>query len=68
MVSALEIHKIQHCQMLSATVVNFQVNVQFCQDRCNPVDCGEGVQSYGKRRRRRDSEQTKTNVSKIVGP
>ncbi|XP_059096063.1 uncharacterized protein LOC131890668 isoform X2 [Tigriopus californicus] len=43
------------------SVVNFQVNVQFCQDRCNPVDCGEGVQSFGKRRRRRDTSN-KTEI------
>ena len=34
------------------TVVNFEVNVQFCQEACNPVDCGDGVLSYGKRRKR----------------
>jgi len=27
------------------------VNVQFCQDRCNPVNCGDGVLSYGRRKR-----------------
>ena len=29
----------------------FQVNVQFCVDECNPVDCGEGLVSYGRRKR-----------------
>lgn len=38
------------------TVVNFEVNVQFCQDACNPVDCGNGIRSFGKRRRRRDAD------------
>jgi len=48
------------------TVVNFEVNVQFCQDACNPVDCGNGVQSYGKkRRRRRDAE--KGSTTKLPG-
>ena len=46
-----------------ATVVNFQVNVQFCQDRCNPIDCGEGVQSYGRRKRRDAAEEKSTKVS-----
>ena len=34
------------------TVVNFEVNVQFCQENCNPVDCGNGVSSFGKRKKR----------------
>lgn len=38
------------------SVVRFQVNVQFCVDECNPVDCGEGVQSYGRKRRSADSD------------
>eukprot|EP00092_Neocalanus_flemingeri_P054613 GFUD01064337.1.p1 GENE.GFUD01064337.1~~GFUD01064337.1.p1 ORF type:complete len:322 (-),score=87.09 GFUD01064337.1:284-1126(-) len=33
------------------TVVRFQVNVQFCVDDCNPVDCGDGLQSYGRKKR-----------------
>ena len=28
----------------------FQVNVQFCVDECNPVDC-DGITSYGRRKR-----------------
>ena len=27
------------------------MNVQFCVDECNPVDCGEGIKSYGRKRR-----------------
>merc|ERR1719433_352854 len=38
------------------TVGNFEVNVQFCQDKCNPVTCGDGVFSYGKRKKRQTSE------------
>jgi hypothetical protein len=34
------------------SVVRFQVNVQFCVDDCNPVNCADGIQSYGRRRRR----------------
>ena len=33
------------------SVVRFQVNVQFCVDECNPVDCGDGLQSYGRKKR-----------------
>ena len=33
------------------SVVRFQVNVQFCVDDCNPVNCADGIQSYGRRRR-----------------
>lgn len=34
------------------SVVRFQVNVQFCVGECTPVDCGDGIQSYGRRKRR----------------
>eukprot|EP00090_Calanus_glacialis_P030486 TRINITY_DN4919_c0_g1_i1.p1 TRINITY_DN4919_c0_g1~~TRINITY_DN4919_c0_g1_i1.p1 ORF type:complete len:724 (-),score=176.09 TRINITY_DN4919_c0_g1_i1:269-2440(-) len=37
------------------SVVRFQVNVQFCVDECNPVECGDGLQSYGRRKRSPDS-------------
>merc|ERR1719474_1965197 len=37
------------------SVVRFQVNVQFCVDECNPVDCGDGISSYGRKRRSPDS-------------
>jgi hypothetical protein len=40
------------------TVVNFEVNVQFCQDQCNPVDCGGGVLSYGRKKRSADRRQS----------
>jgi len=33
------------------SVVRFQVNVQFCVDECNPVDCGDGLTSYGRKKR-----------------
>ena len=31
-------------------IFRFQVNVQFCVDECNPVDC-DGIPSYGRRKR-----------------
>nr|XP_045584142.1 uncharacterized protein LOC123746573 isoform X2 [Procambarus clarkii] len=37
----------------STARVNFVATVRFCQDRCDPVPCGSGVVSYGRRRRRR---------------
>ncbi|XP_023343636.1 uncharacterized protein LOC111713076 isoform X2 [Eurytemora carolleeae] len=40
------------------SVVRFQVNVQFCVDECNPVDCEDGIQSYGRRRRSANSSQS----------
>ena len=43
----------------------FQVNVQFCVDECNPVDCGEGVVSYG-RRRRRDAVTSAPRATTLV--
>ena len=33
------------------SIVRFQVNVQFCVERCNPVQCGDGLESFGRRRR-----------------
>ena len=32
------------------------MNVQFCVDECNPVDCGDDIKSYG--RKKRDAEVT----------
>ena len=34
-----------------SSVVRFEVSVQFCVGDCKPVDCGNGIQSYGRRRR-----------------
>ncbi|XP_022252165.1 uncharacterized protein LOC106468151 [Limulus polyphemus] len=31
--------------------VNFEVQIRFCQDRCDPVRCANNVQSYGRRKR-----------------
>ncbi|KAF2354795.1 PAN/Apple domain [Trinorchestia longiramus] len=39
----------------STARVNFVATVRFCQDRCQPVNCGSGVASYGRRRRRRSA-------------
>ncbi|GIX68013.1 uncharacterized protein CEXT_411601 [Caerostris extrusa] len=38
-------------------VVRFQVNVHFCLEECNPVVCPGGTQSWGKRRKREDSNE-----------
>ena len=27
------------------------MNVKFCVDECNPVECGDGLMSYGRKRR-----------------
>ena len=35
----------------------FQVNVQFCVDECNPVECEDGIQSYGRRKRDLNSSE-----------
>ena len=40
------------------SVVKFQVNVAFCVGGCNPVNCGDGLVSYGRKKRevvRRDT-------------
>ncbi|XP_047103996.1 uncharacterized protein LOC124722900 [Schistocerca piceifrons] len=36
----------------STATVNFVATVQFCQDVCEPIRCNNGVQSFGRRRRR----------------
>lgn len=36
----------------STARVNFVATIRFCQERCEPVSCGAGVVSYGRRRRR----------------
>ena len=42
------------------SVVKFQVNVAFCVGGCNPVNCGDGLVSYG--RRRREAEPAESRV------
>lgn len=37
----------------STGIVNFEVQVRFCQDKCENVKCATGGDSYGRRRRRR---------------
>ena len=50
------------------SVVRFQVNVQFCVDECNPVECGDGLQSYGRRKRSPDSLISKTLTVDLPPP
>ncbi|KAL3230902.1 hypothetical protein MRX96_003557 [Rhipicephalus microplus] len=35
----------------SSGLVNFEVQIRFCQDRCDPVRCQGGGESFGRRRR-----------------
>ncbi|CAN8028276.1 unnamed protein product, partial [Ixodes persulcatus] len=35
----------------SSGMVNFEVQIRFCQDRCDPVRCQSGGDSFGRRRR-----------------
>ena len=48
------------------SVVRFQVNVQFCVDECNPVDCGDGIQSFGRRKRSVNSSTESTKMTSMV--
>merc|ERR1712223_677419 len=57
--------KFEAFKFSDTTVVNFEVNVQFCQEKCNPVDCGNGVTSYGKRKKRQADH---ANVSYRMNP
>merc|ERR1712029_821913 len=61
--------KFEAFKFSDTTVVNFEVNVQFCQEKCNPVDCGNGVQSYGKRKKRQADHANilyRINPDKII--
>lgn len=43
----------------SSGLVNFEVQIRFCPERCQPVDCRNGSQktkSFGKRRRKRQAD------------
>ena len=42
--------------------------VQFCQDRCDPVDCSGELTSYGRRRRRSvaDNTTSTTSLSRVL--
>jgi len=39
------------------SVVKFQVNVAFCVGGCNPVNCGDGLVSYGRKKREVEERQ-----------
>ena len=41
-----------------------QVNVAFCVGGCNPVNCGDGLVSYG--RKKRDVSVVKRDVTNVV--
>lgn len=36
----------------STGIVNFEVQIRFCQERCQPVRCASGFDSFGRRRKR----------------
>lgn len=40
----------------SSGLVNFEVQIRFCPEHCQPVEChrGQRTRSYGRRRRKRD--------------
>jgi hypothetical protein len=42
----------------STGVVNFEVQIRFCQERCEPVKCTTGSESFGKRRKRNINEDS----------
>ena len=47
----------------STPTVNFVATVQFCQDRCDPVDCTGELSSYGRRKRSVGDNTTSTSSS-----
>ena len=50
------------------SIVRFQVNVQFCVEQCNPVQCGEGLESFGRRRREADVTTGSPITTKVPEP
>ena len=42
------------------SLVRFQVNVQFCVGECRPAVCGDGVISFG--RKKRETGETMNNL------
>ena len=50
------------------SIVRFQVNVQFCVEQCNPVQCGEGLESFGRRRREASSTTAAAPTTKVPEP
>ncbi|XP_067133905.1 uncharacterized protein [Centruroides vittatus] len=45
----------------STGLVNFEVQIRFCPERCQPVRCSNGLESFGKRKRRDLEEVNITN-------
>ncbi|XP_044261886.1 uncharacterized protein LOC123009553 isoform X2 [Tribolium madens] len=43
--------KFQAFKFSSSPIVRFSVIVQFCPENCPPVDCGNNVQSFGRKQR-----------------
>ncbi|XP_030768122.1 uncharacterized protein LOC115891723 [Sitophilus oryzae] len=41
----------QAFKFASSPVVRFSVIIQFCTDVCNPINCGNNIESYGRRKR-----------------
>jgi len=60
--------KFEAFKFSDTTVVNFEVNVQFCQEKCNPVNCGNDVESYGKRKKRQAGHSQQANVHYRMNP
>ena len=52
----------------STPIVNFIATVQFCQDICEPMQCSGGLESFGKRRKRRDLNQTEVVIELSTTP
>lgn len=45
--------KFKAFKFASSTQIRFNVMIQFCHKTCKPINCGYGVVSYGRKRRRR---------------
>lgn len=50
----------------SSDNIRFQCNIRVCFGRCQPVNC-RGYNAFGKRRRRRDTDESNTTSVAIPG-
>nr|CAI5868275.1 unnamed protein product [Callosobruchus analis] len=57
----------QAFKFASSPIVRFSVIVQFCEEECKPINCGENVYSHGRRKREIRTHSIHTvNGTKVV--
>lgn len=59
--------KFKAFKFASSTQIRFNVMIQFCHKTCKPFNCGYGIVSYGKKRRRRAAKPLDVIESSTFG-